>query len=223
MTKDGMDDWTGFERSVILDLKDKTVSRLGEKQDKPFFHSWVSPHPSSPGSTASIAIDRSDSIINILGMDNRFVLAGGWFASLYHNEEPKDYDIFILCGKDPTVAQKVYMELLHFIDTNEYQDDRYTHHNPNIWKVRKSIIKTDTGVPIQFIFSKFTERKEVVEDFDLVHTMVSYHLDKLWISRDTYDAIKTKSLVKNKKSPKELHSWRIDKFVKRGWKDLTVS
>jgi hypothetical protein len=41
---------------------------------------------------------------------------------------------------------------------------------------------------------------------------------QLFISRQQYDALKNKQLIKNLKHSKDLNPRRVDKFMERGWR-----
>ena len=100
--------------------------------------------------------------------------------------------------------------------------------NPHIKSV--TTIDDDGILPanMQVMFTDYTSRKELIENFDFVHCCVSMGFDKdptiskwirpsskLYISRNTYDAIKGKLLVDNKPG---VESYREKKFLDRGYK-----
>lgn len=71
---------------------------------------------------------------------------------------------------------------------------------------------------MQYITTKYKTREELVKHFDFKHCCVSYDFatDKLYITREVYDLIKSKKLVQN--SDRIPAAWRFDKFQERGWK-----
>lgn len=148
--------------------------------------------------------------------NNEFIVAGGCFTSMLQNREVNDYDLFLL-GYDHDTMSDIIFELnviqnkeqgrFITVDHSEYQ------RNPNI-------IKTwlDTRTRIQYIFTKYKTRKELVDHFDFVHCCVSYDIgeDKLYISREVYDMNMKKKLKKNPTSV-GMNPERVTKFENRGW------
>jgi hypothetical protein len=150
------------------------------------------------------------------------IIAGGAFASWYHGESPRDIDVFIL--NTPGVDD-FYRDWIQRLVTNGYvvSDHGSMHYdkNPNL-HVRKLLSATIAGQNYQFIFSKHKTRKELIEGFDYVHTKVSYDMmdEKIYLSKDTLDAINTKTLISTGKQ--SISQKRRQKFFDRGWKDETV-
>jgi hypothetical protein len=71
----------------------------------------------------------------------------------------------------------------------------------------------------QYITTKYKTREELINHFDFRHCCVSYDFatDKLYITREVYDLIKSKRLVQNGIRRPAL--WRYEKFHHRGWKE----
>ena len=137
------------------------------------------------------------------------VIAGGAFASVHHNELQKDIDIFIL---DDEPTQRAIMQWLwefpkkDINDTSDYV--RVLNNN-----VRHSV--THLPTMMQFVFTKYKTREELISHFDMQHCTVSYNDGKLYISRDTYDCI-DKRIAKSY-SGKTVLNWRKAKMTKAGW------
>lgn len=149
------------------------------------------------------------------GMQPKYILAGGCFASMFHKERPKDYDIFFLgCDENTTVGEKLNTNELTFSQTRTDKQLFYLK-NPNITTI---VDHTIGDIDYQFIFTKYKTRQELIAHFDFLHACVSYvpHDDKLYITRCTYDAIKDKKLIPNPTAPYP-EVWRFDKFLKKGW------
>lgn len=156
------------------------------------------------------------------GMQPKYILAGGCFASMFNGERPKDYDIFFLgCDENTTIAEKLNTnefkfsaagDVLHQVRTDEQLS--YLK-NKNITTI---VDHTIGDIDYQFIFTKYKTRQELIAHFDFLHACVSYvpHDDKLYISRSTYDSIMSKKLVPNPTAPYP-NTWRFDKFLKKGW------
>lgn len=153
----------------------------------------------------------SDHIINIKNYGENHVIAGGCFVSYFHGVAPKDIDVFILnCREqdainkwingDPTDSKR-----FKFTDVNKYTK------NP---KVISCILDQKTN--IQYIFTKYSTRKEIISKFDYVHCCTSLHMGELHIGRAIFDAIRDKKLIVN--NDEYLQSYREQKFIDRGWK-----
>ena len=141
------------------------------------------------------------------------IIAGGFFTSIYWNEEPKDIDIFYLDGEDETS-----------FGFNIPYEKNITHHgqeyldNPMITKTI-----TFSGSKRQLIFTKYATRRELVDHFDMLHCCVSYDVkkDKLYISPATLEAIKKKVIWSN--GTNAIKPWRHDKMLQKGWNLETFS
>ena len=135
------------------------------------------------------------------------IIAGGFFSSIYWNEQPKDIDFFFLDEQNFRLGHSEIKE--HNV---EYLK------NPMIEKV-----VSVNGTMNQFIYTKYKTRKELIDHFDMLHCCVSYDSaeDKLYISPAALHAIKTKTIRPN--GSKNISQWRIDKMLERGWKLETVS
>jgi hypothetical protein len=143
------------------------------------------------------------------------VVAGGCFTSIWYNEEPRDYDIFML----DTPSAPLFDATLNSLTTKPIKNDDYTYKNPNIKCVYTQ--KSSLGGTRQYIFSKFKTVKELLNDFDLKHTRVAYDGDKLYISPSAVRAIDNKWLIphKEKKPPYSARQQaRFKKFLARGYK-----
>jgi hypothetical protein len=98
--------------------------------------------------------------------------------------------------------------------------DRYIINTDSSYWGNEMIEKTilDTQTKIQYIFTKFKTRRDVIDHFDMLHTCVSYvpDEDKLYISKAALDAINQRKIIPNGKN--KIKDWRIQKMMKRGWK-----
>jgi hypothetical protein len=139
----------------------------------------------------------------------RHVVAGGCFASYFHNEEPNDIDVFILASTASTAVTLLpSTNFANFV----YSDPQYLN-NDNIISVVK-----DPNTNIQYIFSKHITRRALLKEFDFLHCAVSYYDKEMYISRSMFDAIMNKKLViLNKDHNKRNIEYRERKFLDRGW------
>lgn len=151
------------------------------------------------------------------------VVAGGWFASKLQDTIPKDIDIFILCGgpypeEFQRYANAVRNEAkLRGVNLDESTAVEYA--REKIWAVytQRSQRFEDRmrGTNIQYIFSKYSDRKKLLADFDYLHTTISYNLGnhKLYTTYNAYDAAKNRKLIVNHQP----QDWRRHKFLSRGY------
>lgn len=147
------------------------------------------------------------------------VLSGSAISSIFHDEKPKDYDIYFRSEKvvadlklnflnDPGAKEQV-------VDWKEYAD------NADIPLIdgkclteRAATLKND----IQFILMGTLDQCRPT--FDFIHCMPYYDFeqDKLYISERQLQSIADKMLVLNPLREKPASSERIIKFQYRGWK-----
>lgn len=143
------------------------------------------------------------------------VIAGGFFASVLNVEPPNDTDVFILNNN-----VDLYKHLTYVNDPDPTGSVWSVRTNASTYlknpRIKETALNKDTKV--QYILTDFKDRKELLADFDFVHCTTSYVPadDKLYITREAYDCIMKKELRNNKKDPPA--GWRLDKFVKRGWR-----
>jgi len=140
---------------------------------------------------------------------DKVVMAGGCFTSWYHNEPLKDIDVFILDNTYIADALKEAVKL------DEY---RFKVGNSSYMPNSKiGYTAFDTSTRIQYIVSEYKTREELLDHFDLVHDCISFVENKLYITREAFDAMRTKTL-KNNKGNKPA-DWRINKFlIDRGFR-----
>jgi hypothetical protein len=158
--------------------------------------------------------DKASEVIktNIPHMKEIF-LAGGCFKSFAHAETAKDFDIFLTTES----AKNVINNHTKFDDSLSLE--RYIiNTDPSYWgneMIEKTILDTQTKV--QYIFTKYKTRREVIDHFDMLHTCVSYvpDEDKLYISKATLDAINERKIIPNGKN--KILDWRIRKMQSQGW------
>lgn len=162
-----------------------------------------------------------ESRVNSLGISsdmktyNGLILAGGCFTSIYYNEEVNDYDLFILDGTIASERMGSLMEALEGRAVTKNSD--YVYKNPNIKCVYTQ--KDVLGGTRQYIFSKFDNIRDLLNDFDLKHSRVAYDGKKLYISPSAFRAMITKTLIPHKEKPpySPRMKARFQKFLKRGY------
>lgn len=148
---------------------------------------------------------------------SRMVIAGGAISSLLNGEQLNDVDVFIL-DFDIGLFQLLTHQkngpwvVKYFLDEDD--DPR-----PDDYK-NEHVFATATNheLNIQYILTDHKNRKALLDDFDYLHCTASYYEDKLFINRETYDAITKKMLIPQHKN-KKVKSYREQKFRHRGWKN----
>ena len=148
---------------------------------------------------------------------SNIIIAGGCFVSWFHNEELHDIDVFYLDDFNTSFSGQSYIKNVKANRPNAIKShDHYTRHNDMITEVSTEQ-EADTMFDYQYIFTKYKTRRELVDHFDFAHATISYNIgeDKLYITRQAYDALKNKKLVRNKQG--DIAEWRVQKFLDRGW------
>jgi len=143
------------------------------------------------------------------------ILTGGCFASLFLNEEVHDWDVFL---KDSVTAERFESFVMSDTPTlNEVADVTFEY--TTITKVDGKLV-TANAITFKNGLQVITRTgKEHRETFDFVHTMPYFDMktQQLFISRQQYDAIKSKTLIVNPKHLVLVNQRRADKFMTRGW------
>lgn len=158
----------------------------------------------------------SSHIIFNLSTSKNCFLMGGSFSSHYHQEKINDYDIFIIrensgydLSYDTLLAKFQNLVGNGLIQSPEYTTNRL---NPHIQKVFKDPISN-----IQYIFTDYTSREDILKDFDMLHCCVTYDINvgTFHIAPEVMETIKNKYIIQN--SQKDILKFRINKMIGRGW------
>ena len=153
--------------------------------------------------------------VNVLFNMEKVVVAGGCFASMLNREPVNDYDVFILDDdSNRMTVESISVSPLSGdvrVGNSDYMQND---------KIEKTVFIKNSR--IQYINTKYKTREELIKHFDFKHCCVSYDPlnDKLFITREVYDLIKSKTLKHNTDKPPAL--WRYEKFHGRGWKSDPV-
>jgi hypothetical protein len=163
------------------------------------------------------------------------IIAGGCFTSWIQGEKPNDIDIFITedTPKNTLVELDVFRQTFpDKIITSPYDgatiNDRITDKpfsiRPAVFQFMIEGLKAlqeshrfQLLPDVQIIRTSYANRRDLISHFDFLHTCVSYDMDndKLFISKNTLEAIQKKCLVPN--GDNRPRSWRYEKFINRGW------
>jgi hypothetical protein len=148
-----------------------------------------------------------------------FILAGGCFTSYFHGESIKDYDVFLLdIGDNPAYNQleKYLHDTSLLTNRFKYGSSTYLNNCNNHGKITKTVF--DTITKIQYVYTKFKTREELIEHFDCEHACISMDLntDKLYTSKLSYHCMTNKIVMPHNQNI--IADWRKKKFFDRGWK-----
>jgi hypothetical protein len=147
---------------------------------------------------------------------SRCILSGSSISSMYHAEEVKDYDLWMVdFGSNNT--ELLYMDTLI---KNSYADHiaEYSEEYSGMKKTHKVITQNAITLKNKMQFITLSEYKDARITFDFIHCMPYYDLssEKFFISEQQMDVIANKKLMRNPKGKTPVQ-WRIEKFQKRGW------
>ena len=155
-------------------------------------------------------------------LDKEAVLTGGAIPSLFHGEQPNDYDLYL---RDQLAIDTFNNVILADKSVTDFIED-----------VNPKYI-TDTLINGKLVTTKavtFKNKIQVItmhpadarKTFDFIHCMVQYHPheNQLYISKHQFDVIKAKRLEYNPigVTNGNLHEWRRMKYIKRGWDEHGV-
>lgn len=168
-------------------------------------------HSYNPIKCALLRTELADSDIS------KLVIAGGAIPSLLEKAAVHDVDVFVLDLNidlfEKMIGNKTgpWVVKYFFDDKDDPRPDDYK--NDHVFAVA-----TNKSTMVQYILTDHKDRKSLLADFDYLHCTASYHESKLYINRETYDAIHKKQLIRQNKNraPK---AWREQKFMQRGWKN----
>lgn len=147
---------------------------------------------------------------------NNIILTGGAIASLIQNEIPKDWDFYFTDWQ----AMRSFQEHLDTDYLKESIADVDEKYKEVVGKDGKMItanaVTMNSGA--SFITKIWGSPDDIRQSFDYVHCTPYYSLavDKLYISKEQFDACSNKRLIVNNKE--SLKPYRLDKFLRRGYR-----
>lgn len=151
------------------------------------------------------------------------IITGGAFASLWHHEEPKDWDFYFTDGNMMSDFQAKVMNgdpaglLLQCVkDTGPY----FTQVQVDGKLVTANAVTLKCG--LQMITMATANHRKY---FDFIHCMpyYDYNKDELYISPQQLDAIKRKQIIKNPNFKGTPKPFRVEKYLDRGWGLMTAT
>lgn len=151
------------------------------------------------------------------------IITGGMFASLWHHEEPKDWDFYF---SDSNMMSN-FQALVYNTSPNSMMMDHVKDAGP-YFKQTQIDGKLVTANAVTFkcglqmiIMATANHRKY----FDFIHCMpyYDYNKDELRISPQQLDSIKRKEIIKNPNFKGTPKPFRVEKYLDRGWGLMTAT
>lgn len=138
------------------------------------------------------------------------IITGGAIASCFHSEKINDFDLY---AKDQASLNTLKIYILELMKADVKEMKAYDVNST------AGYIITDNAVTLkgdlQFVYLDIADKCRL--KFDFIHCMPWFDIktQKLYISKDQYDAIADKRLLVN--SLGNVKFRRIEKYIKRGW------
>ena len=143
---------------------------------------------------------------------NYGILTGGASASMFHKEQPNDYDIFIEDTDTIGHIERYLAKHPEFIkDVKEGYFVKDSQMEGKVWSSRAITLKGN----IQLIIMN-TASQRIQFDFEHCKPWLHLRTRKYFISEEQYRSIKSKTLLPTVHQQPAPH--RIFKFEERGWK-----
>jgi hypothetical protein len=141
------------------------------------------------------------------------ILTGGCVSSLFHGEIPNDYDIYLKSTNSIILFKSLISE---YTDSIAEYVDKYSEHKVGDKIITNWAVTFKNGIQVIVHDTVDVRRPQ----FDFIHCMPWYDIEKdlFYISREQYDCIRDKKLVKNPKYTMHLSNKRISKYNDRGWR-----
>jgi hypothetical protein len=144
---------------------------------------------------------------------NHGIITGGISASVFHDEAPKDIDIF-LTNQDHIDKFKRALSIQD-LDAIEDVNPKYMMDvlvNGKLVTTRATTFKNG----YQVITMHTVDARKT---FDFIHAMPYFDIakDKYCISKEQYECIMKKKLKANPAGTKDVSVERLQKFIDRGW------
>lgn len=150
----------------------------------------------------------------ILDYELDMFIAGGSFSSVWHDEIPRDIDVYVL--NRPKAQLELNLNVFDSLRTTD-ETNPYNHskHIVSVGTLKEKYKWSRSPVSVQIIFTKHNTRKEVLEEFDMVHCRMSHALGKLYFTESTLKAIENKMAISY--NGHTVEKYRCDRLKARGW------
>ena len=164
----------------------------------------------------NLAFDNFPDVLRLL-LKKDCILSGSSISSIYHNEQPKDYDFWLKDYAFKTaealkanIVERYSSAILDIADNYGQPGAK----GAPVPCVTPNAITFKNKFQLIFIGDYHSERK----NFDFLHCTPYFDLntDKFYISERQFRAIRDKKLIIHSKT-RTLSDYRIQKFMSRGW------
>jgi hypothetical protein len=152
------------------------------------------------------------------------IITGGAFASLWHHEEPKDWDFYF---NDSNMMSNFQALMYNTSPTDKFLMQYVKDAGPYFKQtqidgklVTANAVTFNCG--LQMITMATANHRKY---FDFIHCMpfYDYNKDELRISPQQLDSIKRKEIIKNPNFNGTPKPFRVEKYLDRGWGLLTTT
>lgn len=161
------------------------------------------------------------------------IVAGGAAYAYFNNLEEVGFDIFCLKGNEGDgSAVSIRMLIQHLMERKDFD---YTDHyvpndtcplSKNIYAgacQRGSYKIASSNFRIDFCFTNFETRKDLIDHLDFVHTTPAYEFQgpnnkdgQLTITQNAFEAIVNKTLIINPSGKREVTQHRVNYLIGKG-------
>lgn len=145
------------------------------------------------------------------------ILTGGAISSLYHAHPVNDWDLYL--SDDSAIDS-----FKRYITADKHFQKQVKDINPKYMvdtEVEGKMVTSNAVTMHNNVQVITMASKQFRETFDYIHCMPWYDIknDKLHISPQQYNAIKTKKLIINPKAKNPPTAYRKQKYIERGWRE----
>ncbi len=142
------------------------------------------------------------------------ILSGGAVASVWHDEQPKDLDIYLTSESDIRDFKRRVIDDKLFSAHVKDINPKYMRSEVEGKLVTANAVTFKNNIQV---ITLLTKQKRI--EFDYIHCMpyLDYNANTFFISKAQVESIKTKTLYPNPKGI--VKEFRRQKFLNRGWKE----
>lgn len=188
--------FTELERQDVIQTKQKLRLSVFTKLNDPLYHA---------------------DLVNFI-MEN-CVVSGGCSASIFHAQEPNDYDLYFKTQEAldkfnaTFIANKKIYNIVKDVNLN------YMNTTVNGKLITAQVVTLFNDIQLITMGTI-----DMIHTFDFVHCKPFYDLseNRYFISKKQYDSIKHKRLIVNPSADKPAEVWRLQKYKDRGWKQQSA-